>query len=156
MTIIEQLKANEKPFGLMSEEMQAKMLEMGFHGNFRLYVHPGFGGVIDNPTYKHDGCFTYRLRADYTEKPEIEECEIYKEKEYGFLRTRHLDNITMDIDAAPHYPDFIGFKCEGWIWGRAYKNKRTGIISIMIRADQLDGYEVCDMTQAHVLFRRQK
>ncbi len=29
MNLIEQLKSNEKPFGLMSEEMQAKAKEIG-------------------------------------------------------------------------------------------------------------------------------
>lgn len=69
--VIQQLKDNEKPFGLMSKEMQDKANAIGFHGNFRLYLHPGWGGIIDNPTYGHSWMITYRLRLDYEAKPEI-------------------------------------------------------------------------------------
>ena len=75
--IIQQLKDNEKPFGLMSKEMKAKAVSMGFHSNFRVYSGygdcGGFGNIIDSPKYGYNPKLTYRLRSDYAEEPEIEE-----------------------------------------------------------------------------------
>ena len=73
--LIQQLKDNEKPFGLMGEEMQVKAAAMGLLDNFQLFVGPGWGGV-----FKATGCRfctgkVYRLRADYEDEPEIVECE---------------------------------------------------------------------------------
>ena len=70
--LIQQLKDNEKPFGLMGEEMQVKAAAMGLLDNFQLFVGPGWGGV-----FKATGCrfFTekvYRLRPDYEDEPPAE------------------------------------------------------------------------------------
>ncbi len=65
MNLIQELKENERPFGLMSEEMQEKAREIGaekfikFHGE-------GFG--TNNGHLEQ--VFTYRVRPDYAEKPE--------------------------------------------------------------------------------------
>lgn len=90
-----------------------------------------------------------------TEEPEIVECEILKCVVNGLLYDKEGDGMR-EISSAIDDPDFIGFKCDGWIWGRAYKNKDTGNMVAIIPANQLDEFEVCDMTQGHVLFRRQK
>ena len=66
--IIQQLKDNEKPFGLMSEEMQAKALEIG--KSFFLFwdgdkwVASGLCAVFGDE-------YTYRLRDTYEDEPEI-------------------------------------------------------------------------------------
>ncbi len=43
MSLIDDLKKNEKAFGLMSEEMQAKAMEVG-HCNFLKYMGPKYLG----------------------------------------------------------------------------------------------------------------
>ena len=156
--IIQQLKDNEKPYGLMSEEMQAKAREIGKE-KFRVYQYSagGFKQLTGNFNADFAGDATYCLRPDYEDEPEIVECEI-REKSEGELRYNYNgdSDIWIAIARACNDPDFIGFKFEGWIWGMTYKNKRTGGTSTIIRAEQLDGYEVCDMTQAHVLFRQKQ
>lgn len=73
--IIKQLKENKQVFGLMSEEMQAKTLEIGFLGQFRRFNGHGFGGIIILPGYNYDPDAAYQLRRDYEEVPEIVEME---------------------------------------------------------------------------------
>ncbi len=116
MNIIDDLKKNEKPFGLMSEEMQAKAREIGIHGNFRLYCGPhkdSWGGLIlaDAAFFKTNE--TYRLRPDYAEEPEIEECEILPPDDDGLKWVRRTPNHTMDFTSCEMHKDFIGFKFEG-------------------------------------------
>ncbi len=53
-------------------------------------------------------------------------------------------------------PDFIGIELEGQLWGRLYKNKEYGTYALIIDADKIDDYEVCDMSKAKVLFRGKK
>ena len=76
--LIQQLKDNEKPFGLMSEEMQAAAKDIS-RVDFQCYMRHGVWlkchiepGEEDTWT---DG-ITYRLRSDYADEPEIVECEI--------------------------------------------------------------------------------
>ncbi len=71
MNIIEQLKANEKPFGLMSEGMQAKAREIG-QPEFEMYMKDNTWmrcGVCNNFHCKKVTDQTYRLRDGYAEKP---------------------------------------------------------------------------------------
>ncbi len=164
--LIQQLKDNRYEWGLwfnpecygskLGAEMQAKAKQIG-RSNFEYFdgtrwIRMG-QGLFNAST-------TDRLRADYEEKPEIVECEIFGRDMgclgYNISQDGDEEPVEFMLDEAVKHPDFIGFKCEDWIWGRAYKNKHTGIISIMIRADKLDEYDVCDMTQAHVLFRKQE
>ena len=148
--VIQQLKDNEKPFGLMGEKMQAKAGKIGKYHNFQWWNSENEWEFVPNHGFTNS--YTYRLRADYEDEPEIVECEIKRQ----FNDVYYIFTGKCPIYTATGDPDFIGLKFENWIWGMAYKNKHTGIISLMIRADQLDDYEVCDMTQAHVLFRRKK
>jgi len=70
--LIQQLKDNEKPFGLMSEEMQEKAKEMpwkhfqvwGYVGSEDKWIMPG------SDTFRSH--FTYRLRPDYEDEPPAE------------------------------------------------------------------------------------
>ncbi len=153
MNIIEQLKDNEKPFGRMSEEMQEKAKDIGKNNNFQRWV------CLNNWSTAGDDVFivgsTYRLRDDYEEEPEIEEVGIrnvagdliYK---YGGVGRRYLDMVFRD-------PDFIGFKKDGWIWGRLYRNKKgPSIVHCMIKEHDLLLYDVISMVDGKVLFRRAK
>ncbi len=117
MDVIQQLKENQRPFGLMSEEMQEKAKEIGAKSEH-------FGCLA---TDKEEECwsggirgrfvfgFTYRLRPDYAEKPEIEECEITLNPEsniWGYKCPCSGDPVNADL--AHSCPGFrlIGFKFE--------------------------------------------
>ncbi len=157
--IIQQLKDNDKAFGRMSEEMQEKSLEIGFHGHFRLYVYPGFGGVITNPSYKHEGHLTYRLRADYEDEPEIEECEICLKKPGNYLYyVLNGDEVRLSkmIDN-PHWkglkykngmvrPDTIAYLPGDNYEGVHHRTEIKGLVS----------GEITVLRATHVLFRRKK
>lgn len=71
--IIEALKNNKIAFGLMPEEMQAKL--MGFWGsdNLLVYTEEGKWKTIDLYESKSpDIRATYCLQPDYQEEPEID------------------------------------------------------------------------------------
>ena len=161
MTIIDQLKQNEKPFGLMSEEMQAKARGIGITDNFRQFVGPGWGGI-----YKATGlCFNpktaYQLRADYEDEPEIVECEIYTQKDSvsGWMQRRYMDAFgnSLLLSSAINNPDFIGFKFDdGKMYpiSTVYKFKGKDVTYYSIDIDRLDEYTV--LHAAHVLFKKQE
>ncbi len=90
--LIQQLKDNEKPFGLMSTEMQEKAKAIGFPGNFRTYIWPNFGGIITNLEYGYSGHLTYRLRSDYEEASEA--------KTNDCIIPQTWENPESDINAA--------------------------------------------------------
>ena len=111
--LIEQLKKNEKPFGLMSEEMQVKIKKIGKE-NCEYYstTNMWFEGIRISGFYNEN---TYRLRPDYAEKPEIEECEITLNPEsniWGYKCPCSGDPVNADL--AHSCPGFrlIGFKFE--------------------------------------------
>jgi len=139
MDLIQQLKENEKPFGLMSAEMQEKAREIGLSGNFENWS----GNFIIG--------FTYRLRPDYEEKPEIVECEIYEENTRLYFRLDgSVPSSDTSVEYAVSYPDFIGFKFEdGVILPYPVKYGDAQIQNIY----GLRGGTIYHAT--HVLFRRQ-
>ena len=71
--LIKALQQNEKPFGLMSEEMQAKAKEIGVT-EFSVYLN-SIDGWDSNTSYhsSFDDHMAYHLRPDYEAKPEIVE-----------------------------------------------------------------------------------
>ena len=147
------LKNNEKPFGLMALELQNKAKELGI-GVFDQWL-----GGIWHPSDKEtfDGCFgtatAYRLRPDYqAPEAEVVECEV-KQNRHG-LHWVDEEGRGIGIGQACNDPDFIGFKLENRLWGRLYKRKDNGDISTCIYATQLDEYEICDMAEAEVLFKK--
>jgi hypothetical protein len=151
MTIIEMLKKNEKPFGLMCSLMQDKAKEIGkkefeYFSDTRSWVNN-----VSNTWYNGN---VYRLRPDYEEEPEIVECEVFVED--SILRYTHDEDKHAALAWAPNRPDFIGFNLCDRIWGRLYRRKDNGDTSICIYADQLDKYDVVDMAEAKVLFRSKK
>jgi hypothetical protein len=153
--IIQALIDNEKPFGLMSEEMQAKAKEIG-HRGFIYYTGDGTTTWITcHLDSRFDRFRTYRLRPDYEEKPEIVECEVY-------VSTTHINkNVKFDREEpyflyeATAMPDFIGFKYEGGyvcVYARGYRRSGSDVIYYGMQLDSVDKYEV--LTPTHVLFQR--
>ncbi len=104
--IIQQLKDNKEPFGLMSAEMQEKAREIGAKSEY-------FGCLATN---KEEECWaggirgrfvfglTYRLRPDYEDEPEIVEVRIIR-GEGGFSPVS-VSNISA------HVKEFEG---EQWV-----------------------------------------
>ena len=153
--IIQALKTNKEPFGLMSAEKQVKAKEIGV-SSFLVYQALTW---IDQFKASLKSQFTtsnaYRLRPDYEEKPEIVECEVIKDYS-GDLSVRLDEGDPWPLTACPNHPGFIGFEWDGILWGRPYKCKDTGEVFTKIRKDCLRFYEVCDMAEAKVLFRKDK
>ena len=115
MNIIQQLKDNEKPFGLMSEEMQAKAKEIGFDKNFRLYHSAGWGGTINNEGYSYSKANAYSLRSDYEPEPEIVECGLRERlvnEDFYVHAYLWTDAQTYPINRTPDGYKIIGFKFE--------------------------------------------
>ncbi len=76
MNIIEQLKQNEKPFGLMSREMQDKAEEIGKE-HFVWWQDTRWRGTAPTFSFSNN---VYRLKSSYTEKPKVIELEIKPQK----------------------------------------------------------------------------
>jgi hypothetical protein len=79
--IIQALKENEKPFGLMDKELQEKAKNIK-RGNFQCYqtiagVWKDSYVMTGDAGTDFDLVFTYRLRPDYQEEPERIELEIH-------------------------------------------------------------------------------
>ena len=165
--LIELLKKNMVPIGLwpkfygevVGKAMQEKVEEIGMCGNFRTYIHPGFGGIITNPGYGYCWDKTYQLRADYEEKPEepeIVECEIcYDERHLHFdhERVRHSPREAYDQS------DFIGFKFDdGTVFGSPVKYSVPGETSHGYYAyyGAIKTGQALEHHATHVLFRRPK
>ena len=68
--LIQQLKDNEKPFGLMSEEMQEQAILLSRH-EFQCYMAHGVWLAGGDEIEFAAGC-TYRLRPDYEDEPPAE------------------------------------------------------------------------------------
>jgi len=115
--VIQQLKKNEKPFGLMSEEMQVKAREIG-QPEFEMYMKDDTWmtcGHCNNFGSKKVTDQTYHLRPDYEEEPEIVECEIFEDSNcLGFDGCKGIQGT--EIANAVNHPDNIGFKFEDGTW----------------------------------------
>ena len=150
--IIQQLKDNEKPFGLMSEEMQEKANEIGCT-EFDYYGTCVWESYLAGDFYNDQAC---RLRSDYAEEPEIVECEIEPFK--GELMYLSSSGVWTKVSHAPNKPDFIGFKFEDGVVHPfpvkyEYKDKTRGHLATQYIIER-DGCKVLHAT--HVLFRRQQ
>ncbi len=154
MNIIEALQNNKEPFGLMStddftnEEMRAKAKEIDGVGVFLIFWTDG--EWVERTVSGFGDKLTYRLRADYKEKPSVVECKVAFR--HNGLKWCNADNDPVDyIDKAPRNPDFIGFKYEdGGIssLSRLYKLNEGDTQSIHYPV--MGEYEV--LTPTHVLF----
>ena len=156
MNIIEELKKNEKPFGLMSKEMQEKAKEIGVKE-----FDPWMGCSSarwcsedrSDPQFYHHR--TYRLRPDYTEEPEVVKCEVKPCVDRGDLYYWKNGKAVVNIAVATIDPDFIGFLYEDERLHdfkhptnkmRLYMDKNGNVYSVY-----MPGFEV--LTPTHVLFK---
>lgn len=148
--IIKALKENEFRYGDLNPELQAAFRELKAKD---LEFSAGWEAVV-NIDYRPQDEDVLRLRADYSEKPEIVECEIVREGGVGILvYKRRKDSIISPLHEAQDHPNFIGFKYEGnriSILPRIYANEN--LYEDLIKADTLDKYEV--LTPTHVLFQK--
>ena len=154
--LIYALKHNKFPFGLMSEEMQAKAREID-RSKFYTWKQIGSSGgwcvddlnAVNWPNYG----IAYKLRPDYTEEPEIDECEVYFNKTSNYLYI--VCEQEMALSSVVDHPDFIGFKYEGnrtSVWPRMYEGPNT--FDNIVKSEYLS--EVKVLTPTHCLFRRSK
>ena len=164
MNIIQQLKQNDKPFGLMSEEMQEKAKEIGIVDNFMPYngsqevdYNSNFGGCVGYECNFHTSC-TYRLRPDYEEEPEVKKYEVCvntcDEFSNYLYYIRHQET---PITHAPDDPNFVGFLYED---GNVYHTLRLwrwmkDTVEVL-RIPEKDAGAVEALTPTHVLFRSVK
>ncbi len=140
MNIIQQLKDNEKPFGLMSEEMQAKMDEIG----------------IENFIHGKEWC-VYVLHPDYAEEPKIEECEITEEE--GHLHFRMPSSaMRHSLHQACDHREFLGFKfSDGQVWNSPINYSFGGVMpGFRTTVESIKNGRCVVLHATHVLFRRQK
>ena len=143
--IIKALKENEKPFGLMSKEMQDKANKIGPQ-EFQYWANRKWAGPN---SYFGPENIAYRLRSNYVEEPKIVKCEI-KPRDY-YLRFKY-NKIEHNLYHASYIPDFIGFLYESGqveFLPRVFKGS-TSTKSICQFRD-LSDIEV--LTPTHVLFR---
>lgn len=141
--IIDDLKQNEKAFGLMSVLMQEAARKIG-EKYFEQYGRNwnGLGGM------HFADAWTYRLRPDYQEEGGVEKHSIVSV--HGRLVYDFHGHT--QIQDAPSRPNFIGYQTSGWIYGCVYKNKKDkDYVCLIIPAAELDQYEV--LTPTHVLFK---
>ena len=125
--IIQALKDNENPFGLMSVEMRAKAEEMKDLQIWQVYYDSGWNNTSIIDCHNSE---TYRLRPDY-EEPEVEKCEI-KVREGDLCWFNDSTNTWWALEQAIHFPDFIGFLYEDkeiFSTARAYKST-DGVIRL--------------------------
>ncbi len=153
--LIQQLKDNEKPFGLMSEEMQEKAKGIG-QPEFEMYMKNDTWmvcGSYNNFTLKKVTDQTYRLRSGYEDEPEIEECEIIGTR-YSIKHLNGTGTIT-SLSEAINDPRFIGFKFEsGQVELSPIVFKSDCSTKSICQFRDLAALTVLHAT--HVLFRRKK
>ncbi len=155
--VIQLLKDNEKPFGLMSEEMQEKAKEIG-RGEFDVYQAQGWGNRCGGELYPAN---TYRLRADYKDEPEIVGCKIYQAECTKFYVDVYDFESRTEIVLA-RTP--VGYKRIGYKFGDVKQiiNKEVGYshngvdILPFVQYDELKSGRFKVLHATHVLFRRQK
>ena len=160
--LIEQLKNNKYPFGLMSEEMQEKARQIG-QNRFWKYLMSEDGeqcGFMDAKSdFDEYKSLVYRLRPDYKDEPEIREMEISGNNSNCLCMYNDEGQNFGSIAKVHERADFIGFKfADGTVMGSPVKYSVPGITSHGYWAS----YEDLKTSQARerhaicVLFRRKK
>ena len=158
--LLQKLKDNEKPFGLMSEEMQAKAREIGPEC-FEAYITntanecrwhtgvqgKGFGNNCQNAQ-------TYRLRPDYTEDEGVKKCGIY-EGSHGKLWFNHGKSGAKTINGVEGYTNFIGYLYENDAVSASPRRYRNDICCRdAIGPNELESGTWEAEIPTHVLFRK--
>jgi hypothetical protein len=134
----------------MPEEMQAKAREI--NAGFELFGMDE-KWVKCGTTSDFHRLSLYRLRADYEEKPGIEEVEI---KICGGDLTFKRGQIQKVLCVASNDPGFVGFENDGLLWGCLYRNKTTQIVRYYIPRADLDSYDVITPENGKVQFRSEE
>ena len=156
--LIKALKGNEKPFGLMSAEMQEKAGEIG---KLQFQLYHGYKTPwrdVSDVTFNHGSA--YRLRQDYTEEPEVVKCEVKPDENNQLCYASELRSYGEHfLYTAYMNPDFIGFLYEdGNISTQTrlyhFKDETTGCACQMFKETYMEKVEV--LTPTHVLFRGSK
>lgn len=108
MNLIEQLKNNEKPFGLNTKEEQEGFGEAG-KGNCLVV----FGGTWSDGRSFADAAFdpdyTYRIKPDYQPEPEVEKCRVDPET---LTYSRKWSPGYVCLHEALSDPDFMYFEYD--------------------------------------------
>jgi len=155
MDIIDQLKKNEKPFGLMSKEMRDKANKIGPQ-EFQYWANRKWAGPN---SYFGPENIAYRLRSNFVEEPKIVKCAIYagsaikgfNAEVYDFGDKKEL-NLLLTPDGYVR----IGFLYEdGCITTstRRYKNVLLAKNFVGHYFDICEIASVIVLTPTHVLFR---
>jgi len=160
--LIKALIENDKPFGLMSAEMQAKAIEIGLLDNFRMYtgsITGEWGGIFKATWCKFRCDVTYCLRADYQEKADIDERLVMLAGAGLVCVSAVLGKDNLLLSECINQPDFIGFKYEAdgvviSAYARGYRRKDSDCIYYGIKTKDIADYEV--LTPIAVLFQRSK
>jgi len=157
--LIDQLKANEKSFGLMSPEMQAKAKAIGTK-DFQTFL-----GCTEGRWQDASGSWyfsrTYRLRSDYEEKPEIVECEIYEKNSVipgAYIKVYNFGNIKgLGLGQYPNGYERVGFKFED---GTVRPSPVMPFLALGLGrwpyVSEFQSGEAKTFHATHVLFRRPK
>ena len=155
---IQALKDNEKPFGLMSEELQEqaeKLREIKNKCSMEVYTEHGWVPWANLNTMA--GCATYRLRPDYEEEPEIERCEVLPQQyETEPIKFRGPAGPTC-LHKAPSRQGFIGYEYEdGNVYPQPVMYNESGGFHFITTLRDINGGKDISVRPTHVLLRRQK
>ena len=101
MNIIEQLKQNEKPFGLMTAEVQLNMRAIHSQKEGRVSYFDGEHWGVKTGGLNFDTQKTYRLRPDYEEQPEVVVVPVALVKEAISGLQEFLDNCGFGVKNEP-------------------------------------------------------
>jgi hypothetical protein len=158
--IIQALKENEKPFGLMSAEMQEaiqKQYEADV-GSIECIEHFSNWVRCGSINPKENQHLTYRLRPDYEPEPEVVKCPIREPDSCNMmwfdvtsLGEAKADSHTMDFCSCTMHKDFIGFLYEdGTVIPMPRKYSGEGAVKMLPGWNE----NLKVLTPTHVLFRK--
>lgn len=157
--VIEDLKKNEKPFGLMDTVMQAAARSIGkIEGNWLHYsgIREKWAVPIhDNSEFVERTA--YRLRPDYEPESEIDERPIMPAEAGLVCCSAILGTENLLISECQNDPDFIGFKFEdgySYVSPIRYISKNHVHTTPMTNASDLFNGAYTVLHATHVLFRK--
>lgn len=104
MSLIEQLKHNEKPYGLNSKKEQECFEEVG-RENCLVYCFGNFEKI----TADFNTDLTYRIKPDYQPSPQMERCEVSVGLKGIFYQR---NDYYKDLHEAFSSPDLMYFEYE--------------------------------------------
>jgi hypothetical protein len=153
--LIKALKQNEKPYGLMSWEMQEGISGRRDNSDIEYYTDAGEWKPVNEHGIPAVCDATYRLRPDYEEKPEIVEMEVFMSE--TCLKYKASDNCQWSLSYAINKPDFIGFKYEdGNIYPQPVMYSENGGLHFISQIESfISGKDIANRP-THVLFQRSK